>query len=82
MQTSWKDLSPTTRRWIVVVGGIDAALRAAALVDLVRRPSDDVNGSKPRWAIALAVVNSAGIVPIAYFLRGRRRAPEQGAGDD
>jgi hypothetical protein len=69
----WKDLSPGTRRLIVIVGSIEAILKAAALADLARRPARRVRGSKLRWATAIALVNSAGAVPIAYFLYGRRR---------
>jgi hypothetical protein len=39
---------------------------------VARRPTADVRGSKARWATAIVVVNSAGAVPIGYFLVGRR----------
>lgn len=68
----WSDLSPRTRRIIIVTGAVDGALKAVALADLKRRDEDQVNGSKRVWATALALVNSAGILPIVYFLRGRR----------
>jgi hypothetical protein len=45
-------------------------LAAATLLDLRRRPSDQVRGSKKLWAGA-AFVNFAG--PLAYFMFGRRR---------
>ncbi|MFL5928709.1 MAG: hypothetical protein ACJ77E_17400 [Gaiellaceae bacterium] len=70
----WSDLSPRARRLIVIGGVIEAVLKAAALVDLVRRPASEVRGSKPRWALAIVLVNSLGVVPIAYFARGRREA--------
>jgi hypothetical protein len=70
----WNDLSPRTRRLIVVTGAIDGALKVAALVDLARRPGSEVNGSKGLWATAITLINSAGVVPIVYFLRGRRPA--------
>jgi hypothetical protein len=69
----WHDLSPGTRRLIVIVAGIEGMLKAAALADLARRPARTVRGSKLRWATAIALVNSAGAVPLAYFLYGRRR---------
>lgn len=68
----WNDLSPRTRRLIIAGGTVEAALKVAALVDLARRPSSQVRGSKLRWATAIIVVNSLGVVPIAYFVRGRR----------
>jgi len=58
---------------IVVAGAIDGALRIAALIDLARRPASEVRGSKAGWAVAVALVNSLGAVPVAYFAWGRRR---------
>jgi hypothetical protein len=48
-------------------------MRAWALIDLRNRPADAVNGPKAAWAVALAVGNSAGLLPTAYLLFGRRR---------
>jgi hypothetical protein len=70
----WNDLSPRARRLIVVGGVIEGVMKAAALVDLVRRPAAEVRGSKARWAVAIVLVNSLGVVPMAYFARGRRGA--------
>jgi hypothetical protein len=67
----WKQLSPGTRRLIVVTGAVDLSLRVAALIDLARRPAWKVRGTKPRWAAALTLVNSAGVLPAAYFRWGR-----------
>jgi len=52
--------------------GLDAGLKAAALIDLARRPASEVRGSKARWAAVIAVVNSVGVIPVVYFLYGRR----------
>lgn len=68
----WHDLSPRTRQAIVAAAVVDGVLRIAALVDLQRRPAERVRGSKRTWAAALVLVNSAGALPVAYFLRGRR----------
>ncbi len=68
----WKDLSPGTRKAIIVGGSIDAALRIAALVDLKGRSDDQINGSRQKWKRGLLLVNSAGILPAAYFLKARR----------
>ena len=70
----WQDLSPQTRRLIAVGSAIDGGLRLAALVDLWRRPTAAVRGRKSRWALALALVGSAGLLPMVYFLYGRRPA--------
>ena len=69
----WQDLDPRARRAITVLGAVEGTLKVAALVDLARRPAAQVRGSKTRWAVAITLVNSAGAVPILYFLRGRRR---------
>lgn len=69
---SWSELSPGTRRFVVVAGTVEGALKVVALADLVRRPAAQVRGPKWKWALAIVVVNALGAVPIAYFLRGRR----------
>ena len=68
----WSELSERNRRMIVAVGAIEGVLKAAALVDLRRRPADELRGPKKVWALAIVFVNSAGAVPVAYFLFGRR----------
>ena len=70
----WSDLSPRTRRLIVLACVIEGVLKTAALIDLARRPASEVRGSKVRWAAAVTLINSVGAVPIAYFARGRRNA--------
>ncbi|MGC3994838.1 MAG: DUF5652 family protein [Propionicimonas sp.] len=57
---------------VIAVAVVDVGLRAWALVDLVKRPQAGVNGPRAAWAVALAVVNSAGVLPAAYLLWGRR----------
>lgn len=69
----WSDLSQRTRRLIIVVGAAETALKAAALIDIKRRPASQIRGSKWIWAPVVAVVNSAGLVPLVYFRYGRRR---------
>jgi hypothetical protein len=63
---------PRLRQAIMLTGAVEAGLKIAALLDLAQRPGRDIRGSKARWAVAIALVNSAGAVPIAYLLRGRR----------
>jgi len=69
----WDELAPSRKRVLVVLGVVDAGLRAWALVDLRKRSAEEVNGPKAVWALALSVVNSAGVVPAAYLVVGRRR---------
>lgn len=69
---SWTDVDPRLRQAIVVGGAFEAGLKIATLIDLAQRPPATVRGSKRVWAAALVLVNSAGVVPIVYLLRGRR----------
>ena len=73
MAKRWSDLSPGARKAIIVVGIAEAALKAATAIDMKRRPADQIRGPKWAWAAGL-VINSAGIIPISYFVFGRRPA--------
>jgi hypothetical protein len=68
--TKWSELSRRKRRLITVTGVVEVALLAATLVDLKRRPADQIRGPKRMWT-AIAFINIIG--PIAYFTFGRRR---------
>jgi hypothetical protein len=69
----WSELSEGKRRALVAIGVIEGILKLAALIDLKRRPASHVRGKKWMWATALTFVSSAGVLPISYFLVGRRR---------
>jgi hypothetical protein len=69
----WGDLSRSTQRLIMIGAGFEGTLKIAALVDLKRRPATQIRGPKWAWAVAVAVANSVGAVPLAYFFLGRRR---------
>jgi hypothetical protein len=69
----WSDLSERNRRLLIAAAVADVALRVAALVDIKRRPANQIRGRKWVWATVVAVVNSAGVVPISYFVFGRSR---------
>ena len=73
MAKRWSDLSPGARRAIIVVGIAEAVLKTAAAIDIKRRPADQIRGPKWAWAAGL-VINSAGVIPISYFVFGRRPA--------
>jgi len=70
----WRDLSEGQRRLIVLGAAVEAVLKIAALVDLRRRPAAAVRGRKWIWGTVIALANSVGLVPIGYFLFGRRNA--------
>jgi len=73
----WSDLSEGTRRLIIVTAVAESILKGAALIDIKRRPADQIRGPKWLWVPVVTVVNSLGIVPISYFVFGRRRPPAQ-----
>ena len=66
----WSDLSQSKRRLIVVAGLAEVCLKVAMLIDLKRRPAEQIRGSKWLWR-PLAFVNLLG--PVSYFALGRRR---------
>ncbi len=72
VRRKWGELSRRTRRLVIFGGTFEGLLKVAALVDLARRPPTEVRGSKPRWAAAVVLINSVGVVPIAYFVFGRK----------
>jgi hypothetical protein len=69
----WADLSPGQRRALVIAATIDGVIKLAALIDIWRRPADQIRGSKKVWAATVTLANTAGILPTSYFLFGRRR---------
>jgi hypothetical protein len=73
----WSDLSPRTRRVLSVTAVIEGILKLAALIDMKRRPASQIRGPKWVWATAVGVIGSAGVLPITYFVFGRRQPPSQ-----
>ena len=61
-----------TKRLAGLLGVVDLALRTVSVLDLIKRPQDEIRGPKAAWGVALAIVNSVGLVPGAYLLWGRR----------
>jgi hypothetical protein len=74
---TWGDLDESTRKLIIAVAVADGILKVAALIDIKRRPASQIRGPKWVWAPVVAVVNSAGVVPISYFVWGRRQPRSQ-----
>jgi hypothetical protein len=64
----WSDLSDRQRAVLVVGSAVEVVLTTVALVDLARRPSDQVKGSKAWWTLACFVQP---VGPIAYLAMGR-----------
>lgn len=66
----WKDLTTGQRVGTLAMTVVQLSLAVTAWVDLARRESDEVNGSKKTWA-AIIAINYIG--PILYFVKGRKR---------
>ena len=77
----WSDLTARQKVPLVVPGIVQMALLVAALTDIHRRPTEEINGSKWLWS-AVAFANFMGIGPIAYFAFGRKHAQRQTIGKE
>lgn len=66
-------LTPESRRAFTLLTLWDAAWKTAALVSVAKRdPEQVVGGKKTPWVVALTLVNSAGLLPLTYFLLQRK----------
>jgi hypothetical protein len=65
----WSDQTRTQQLLIIASAGIELVVTATALVDLARRPADQMRGTKPLWALG-CIVQPLG--PVAYLVLGRR----------
>jgi hypothetical protein len=74
--TGRRELTVGQRRLLILAAAVEAVLKAAMLVDLKRRPAEQVRGPKWLWASTVAL-NTAGIVPLTYFIAGRRTTAER-----
>ena len=69
-QEQWARLSQRQRTLLVGAAAAELSLKIVALVDIARRPADQIRGPKLLWRAAMAI-NLLG--PLSYFLFGRRR---------
>ncbi len=69
----WSNLSPRSRWLLAGSAAAETTLKVAVLRDLRRRPASQVRGPKWLWAISM-ILNSAGLIPVSYFVFGRRSA--------
>ncbi|HEY1331175.1 MAG TPA: hypothetical protein VGH10_06850 [Actinomycetota bacterium] len=72
----WSELSENQRRLLQIAAFAEGILKLVALVDIKRRPAAQIRGPKWAWATSITVLSSAGILPISYFLFGRRKQPD------
>ncbi len=68
-------LGERTRKLLIVGAVGEGILKVVALIDIKRRPASQIRGPKWVWAALMAFVSSAGILPISYFLLGRKQTP-------
>ena len=73
MARRWSDLSDRSRRLIIAAAIAEGILKTAVLIDLKRRPANQIRGSKRMWIVVAVLVNSAGVRQLSYFVLGRRR---------
>ncbi len=66
----WADMQLAQRRMLGVSFAVQLALLAAALIDIRRRPREQIRGPKGIWA-GVSFINFIG--PAAYFVFGRKR---------
>jgi hypothetical protein len=76
----WSDLSKRSRRLLIAGAVAEGCLKAAALVDIKRRPASQIRGPKWMWATIVVAVNSFGGASLSYFAFGRRRQPRSRSG--
>jgi glucose uptake protein GlcU len=55
---------------VLPLAALELILIVVALIDLVRREPDRVNGNKIVWAIVIVLIATIG--PICYFILGRK----------
>lgn len=68
---NWRELSTLQKAILLIAGILEILLLGAALLDLRRRPAEQIRGSKRIWTL-VAFINYVG--PVAYFIFGRKRA--------
>ena len=77
--TSTSSLSPALVAGLVVLAAVELSLLAWALVDLYRRPKDQINGGgKIPWLILCLLLQIVG--PVVYLVAGRERQAPAAAG--
>jgi hypothetical protein len=66
----WDELPRWQQTGIVAMSAVEIVLTTKAVVDLVRRPREQIRGTKTLWALGLTVQPFG---PIAYLALARRR---------
>lgn len=72
----WQDLSGGQRRLIAAGAIMQLSLLASALIDIWRRPREEIRGPKRLW-VGVSFINFIG--PLSYFVFGRRKESREQA---
>jgi hypothetical protein len=72
----WSDLDKSQQTAVVVIGTAELVMTTIALVDLARRPAEQVRGNKAVWAL-ISFVQPFG--PLAYLTLGRKHTTSESA---
>ena len=70
----WNKMPPARRAASIITVPIQVGLLVAALIDLRRRPAEQINGSKRLWMFLVFIYL---VGPISYFVIGRKKAISQ-----
>jgi hypothetical protein len=73
----WSELGNGQRMLLLAAAAAELSLKIAALIDIKRRPTDQIRGPKSLWRAAMAV-NLLG--PLSYFALGRKRGRASASG--
>ena len=71
--SAFEGMSPGLLVALGVLVVVELVLLVSALVSLVRRPAEALNGPRWLWVVVIVFINTIG--PIVYFLFGRK--PQQ-----
>ena len=70
LREQWDALPPWRKAGTFALGVVEIVATTAAVVDLVRRPREQVRGPKALWWPTLSVQP---VGPLVYLLLGRKR---------
>lgn len=68
-RSKWQDMTPAQRAFVIAGATVEIVLTTVAVVDLARRPADQVRGPKVLWLLGCAIQP---VGPITYLAVGRR----------
>ena len=73
----WKDLSDMQKAAIILVGIVQFALLAAALVDIQKRAPEEINGNKNAWRLWHSLISLDPSLTFCWGARGQDFLPAE-----